>query len=304
MTLKNAILPLVAVLLSPLLFGVINRIKALFAGRRGRPLLQLYFDIAKLFKKGAVYGRTTGPVFRLAPAAVLASVALAVLMIPWGGIAAPVSFSGDFILLAYLLGVARFFTVIAALDTGSAFEGMGASREVQFAALGEPSLMLGMLLLAVHTGATSVSDMMRAVQLNSWESSHASLVLLIGAWTILLLTENARIPVDDPNTHLELTMIHEVMILDTGGPELGLMTVASSLKLFVFSALLSNLLIPFRPADPALQGALFIGGVFAIVVAVGVVESVMGRLRLIRVPKLLIGSTVLVATALVMKLAS
>ncbi len=303
MALLSLLLPAFALLLSPLLFGVINRVKAKFAGRRGKPLLQAYFDVAKLLRKGVVYGKTTGPVFRFAPAAVLAAAVLAVLMLPWGDIPAPAAFPGDFVLLAYLLGVTRFFTVLAALDTGSAFEGMGASREVQFAALGEPTLMLGMLLLAVQTGETSISSMMREIHLETWQTSHAALVLLIIAWMILLLTENSRVPVDDPNTHLELTMIHEVMVLDTGGPELGLMTLASSLKLFLFSGLLSNLLIPVRPSSPLLQAALFLGGVFIVVVAVGIVESIMGRLRLVRIPKLLIGSTVLTATALVMKLA-
>ena len=303
MTLTRILLPVAALVLSPFLFGVINRIKAQFAGRRGRPLLQAYFDIAKLLKKGAVYGRTTGPVFRFAPAVVLAAAMLAVLLLPWGGIPAPVAFPGDFVLLAYLLGVTRFFTVLAALDTGSAFEGMGASREVQFAALGEPTLLLGMLLLAVQTGELSTSSMMREIHIDTWQASPAAIVLLAIAWMVLLLTENSRIPVDDPNTHLELTMIHEVMVLDTGGPELGLITLASSLKLFIFGGLLSNLLIPLRPSSPFIQAALFFVGVVAVAVVVGVVESVMGRLRLIQIPKLLIGSTVLTATALVMKLA-
>jgi formate hydrogenlyase subunit 4 len=304
MILKNTWLPLLALLLSPFLFGVINRVKALFAGRKGRPLFQAYYDVFKLFKKGAVYGRTVGPVFRPAPAAVLGAMLLSAFIVPWGGIAAPISFAGDFILLAYLLGVARFFMVIAALDTGSAFEGMGASREVQLSTLGEPTLLLGMLLLAVYTGEMSLSNIMRSIHIETWQNSQAALVLLIIAWMILLLAENARIPVDDPNTHLELTMIHEVMLLDTGGPELGLMTLASSVKLFIFSALISNLIVPLRPVEPGLQAILFLGGVLVTAVAVGVVESTMGRIRLIRLPKLLIVSTVMIATALVMKLAS
>ena len=298
------ITPLLCLLIAPLLLGIINRVKAYFAGRRGRPLLQAYFDISKLLRKGIVYGKTTSAVFRFAPAAVLAGALLASFLMPWGGISAPASFTGDFILFAYLMGATRFFTVLAALDTGSAFEGMGASREVQLAALGEPTLMLGMLLLAVQTGETSLSEMVRAIQGEGWLNAHASFALLIVAWMILLLTENSRIPVDDPNTHLELTMIHEVMVLDTGGPELGLMTLAASVKLFLFSGLVANLLVPFHPQSPALQIAVFLSGVVITSAAVGVVESVMARLRLVRVPKLLIGSTAMVATALVMKLAS
>ncbi len=304
MNTQNLWLPFTAFLFAPLLFGVINRVKARFAGRRGKPLLQAYFDIGKLFRKGMVYGRTTSFVFRIAPVSVLAASMSVLFFVPWGNLASPLSFNGDFVLAAYLLGVSRFLTVLAALDTGSAFEGMGASREVQFAAFGEPTMLLGMLLLAAYTGETSLSSIMRSIQVDTWQASNAAFVLLVIAWMILLLTENARIPVDDPNTHLELTMIHEVMVLDTGGPELGIMTLVSAIKLFIFSALISNLIIPVRPESPSLQAAVFIGGVLLTAIAVGIVESVMGRMRLIRLPKLLIGSTVMIATALVMKLAS
>lgn len=299
----DAITIFTALLLSPLLFGVINRIKAMFAGRKGSPLLQTYFDIIKLMRKGMVYGHTTSPVFHLAPAMVLASVLFALLMIPWGPIPAPISFQGDFVLLAYLLGVSRFFTVLGALDTGSSFEGMGASREVQFAAFGEPTFMLGALLLAIHTGETSLSAMVKEIQLDVTNPTTAAIVLLVAAWMILLLTENSRIPVDDPNTHLELTMIHEVMVLDTGGPLLGIVTYASCLKLWIFSVLIANLLVPQLNAGLVAQSFVFLGGVFFIIITVGVVESVMGRIRLKQIPKLLVGSTALVATALIMTLA-
>ncbi len=304
MNIENIWIVFVTVIVAPLSFGIINRTKAVFAGRKGKPILLAYYDIAKLIRKGAVYGKTTGPIFRWSPAIVLGSLLLAVLIIPWGNIEAPISFTGDFVLLAYLIGVSRFFTVLAALDTGSSFEGMGASREVQFSAFGEPTLLLGMLLLAVYTGETSLSKMISSINVEVWLSFHAALVLLIIAWMLLLLFENSRIPVDDPNTHLELTMIHEVMLLDTGGPDLGVMTIASSLKLFIFSALISNLLIPYRAEDPAIQAALFLSGIVLTALTVGIVESTMGRIRIIRLPKMLIGSTVMIATALVMKLAS
>ena len=299
----NDALPiLLALIVSPLLFGVINRIKAMFAGRKGAPLLQTYFDVIKLLGKGMVYGETVTPVFRLAPALVLVSVLLALSVIPWGPIPAPLSFGGDFILLAYLLGIARFFTVLGALDTGSSFEGMGASREVQFAALGEPTFMLGALLLAIHTGETSLSDMVRKIHFDAVSPDTAAVVLLVAAWMLLLLTENSRIPVDDPNTHLELTMIHEVMLLDTGGPLLGICTYASGIKLWIFSALIANLIVPTLNAGVVAQSALFVGIVLLIAVAVGVVESIMGRIRLRQIPKILVGSTALVATALIMTL--
>lgn len=303
MILNNTILILTAVFLSPLLFGIINRTKAFFAGRKGSPLLQTYFDVIKLMRKGMVYGETTSPVFVLGPAVVLVSVLMAVLMIPWGPIAAPLSFSGDFILLAYLLGIARFFTVLSALDTGSAFEGMGASREVQFAALGEPTFMLGALLLTIFTGEMSLSGMVREIHFEAFDATTAAVALLVAAWMLLLLTENSRIPVDDPNTHLELTMIHEVMVLDTGGPLMGIVTWASGIKLWIFSALIANLLVPDLGAGVAAQAGVFVGIVLLVAVTVGVVESVMGRIRLRQIPKVLVGSTALVATALIMTLA-
>jgi len=301
--LNNAILILSALVLSPLLLGVINRVKAMFAGRRGVPLLQCYFDMAKLLRKGMVYGETTTLMFQLGPVLVLVSVLLALLIIPWGPINAPFSFAGDFILLAYLLGISRFFTVLSALDTGSSFEGMGASREVLFAALGEPTFMLGALLLAIFTGEMSLSGMVRELQFDALNAHAAAVALLVAAWVMLLLTENSRIPVDDPNTHLELTMIHEVMVLDTGGPLFGIVTYAAAIKLWIFSALVANLLVPVFNAGDFAQAGAFIGVVFLIAVGVGVIESIMGRIRLRQIPKVLVGATALVATALIMTLA-
>jgi formate hydrogenlyase subunit 4 len=295
-------LPLAAWMTAPLLSGVINRIKALFAGRRGQPLLQGYYDLAKLLCKGAVYSRTTSAVFRLGPALILTAMLLATCLIPWGGRRAPLAFTGDFILLAYLLGMARFATVMVALDTGSSFEGMGASRELQFAALAEPTFFLGMLLLVIQSGTAGLSDMAGAVDITAWRSAPATLFLLVCAWMVLLLAENARIPVDDPNTHLELTMIHEVMILDSSGPDLGMIQYAAALKLWLFSALITNLTLPMRPENAWLQMALFTGGTLVVAAMVGVIESVMARLRLVLVPKLLISSGALIGTALIMRL--
>jgi formate hydrogenlyase subunit 4 len=296
-------LPLAAWLTAPFLSGVINRIKALFAGRRGQPLLQGYYDLAKLLRKGAVYSRTTGPVLRLAPALILAAMLLATCLIPWGGRRAPLAFTGDFILLAYLLGMVRFATVLAALDTGSSFQGMGASREVQFAALAEPTFFLGMLLLVIQSGTAGLSDMAGAIDLTAWRSAPATLFLLTCAWMVLLLAENARIPVDDPNTHLELTMIHEVMILDVSGPDLGMIQYAAALKLWLFSALITNLALPLRPGNGWLQMGLFAGGTLLVAAVVGVIESVLARLRLLLVPKLLVSSGALIGTAIIMRLA-
>jgi formate hydrogenlyase subunit 4 len=277
-----------ALMLSPLLIGIINRTKAKFAGRRGQPLLQPYHDLIKLMKKGAVYSTTTTWVFRLGPVAGLAAVLIAITIVPSGGIGGLFSFAGDFIFMAYLLGLARFVTVIAALDTGSAFEGMGASREVQFAIMAEIVLLMGLAVLAIGTREISLT----AIYGKLWGASAAALgpaaLLVAFAFLIVLLTENARIPVDDPNTHLELTMIHEVMVLDHGGVDLAFIQYGAALKLWLFAALLTGLAIPFRTGVVYLDVMINTAGIFAAAIMVGIIESGMARLRLLYVPEMLI----------------
>jgi len=286
--------------LPPLLLGIVNRTKAVFAGRVGPPLVQPYLDLAKLLRKGAVYSRTTTWVFRAGPVIGLAAVAAAGLLLAMGGAPAALSFGGDFVLFAYLLGLARFFTALAALDTGSPFEGMGAAREVTFASLAEPALFLCLLVLARATGTISLSGMLGAALPAAWGSAGPALLLAAIALFVIALAENARIPVDDPNTHLELTMIHEVMVLDHGGPDLAFILYGASLKLFLFGAILSRLV--FRGGGALAAEGLFFLGVLVFAVGVGVVESVMARLRMVRVPQLLVGASVLAVFALVLLL--
>jgi formate hydrogenlyase subunit 4 len=299
-----------ALILAPLLPGIINRTKAFFGGRDGQPLLQLYYDLAKLLGKGAVYSRTTSWVFRAGPVVGLAAAVTALLVLPLGGAGAPVGFSGDLILLAYLLGVMRFFTVIAALDTGSAFEGMGASREVQFSMLAEPTLLLGLTALAraasISTpsestapgGFLSLSGIYSGLSIDAWMHSGPALLMVGAALFVVFLAENSRIPVDDPNTHLELTMIHEVMVLDHSGPDFAMILYGASLKLWILGALLAGVLIPVRTGNGWLDGGATVVGVLLLAVATGVVESVMARLRLLRVPQLLVSAGLLSTLAL------
>ena len=282
---------LLALLLAPLLLGVVNRTKAFFAGRRGQPLLQSYHDLAKLFGKGAVYSRTTTWVFRAGPLVALACMLVALAMLPWGGARALLAFPGDFFVLAYILGLARFVTVIAALDTGSSFEGMGASREVQFSALAEPALLLALAGLGRLTHSLSLSAIFAAVTPALWSSAGAFLVLTAVALLIVFLVENARIPFDDPNTHLELTMIHEVMVLDHGGPDFGLISYGVALKLWLLGSLVSGLAVPVRTGLPAFDTGAALLGIFAVAVVTGIVESTMARLRLLRVPQLLLSAS-------------
>jgi len=285
---------LVALLLAPLLLGVINRTKAVFAGRRGQPLLQLYADLAKLLRKGAVYSGTTTWVFRAGPLVTLAAVTVSLLVVPFAGVRAVGAFPGDFVLFAYLLAVARFFTVIAALDTGSSFEGMGASREVAFSALAEPALLVGLAALARRAGGASLSDCYEAVRLFDFGPNGGLPLLLIGAaFFVVFLAENARIPFDDPNTHLELTMIHEVMVLDHGGPDLAFVQYAAALKLWVLGALVVGILLPLRTGFVALDFGFGLAAMAVLAVATGCVESTKARVRLTGVPQLLVAATVL-----------
>jgi formate hydrogenlyase subunit 4 len=232
----------------------------------------------------------------------LAAVLGAAAMVPLGGVPAPCRFEGDLIVVAYLLGLLRFFTVVAALDTGSSFEGMGASREVTFAALAEPALFLGLAAVARYTGTLSLSSMFAGITAASWAHAGPAFALLTAAFLVVFLAENARIPVDDPTTHLELTMIHEVMVLDHSGPDLAFILYGASLKLFLFGALVVRLTLGFHFQSPWLALLAFLGGMLAFAALVGAVESTMARLRLPRVPQMLVGASVLSVFALVLLL--
>jgi formate hydrogenlyase subunit 4 len=289
----HAVHIVLALTLPPLLPGVIAKTKAQFAGRSGPPLLQPYYDLVKLFRKGSVFSTTTTWVFRAGPVVGVATAAVALLLIPMADSAAPISFTGDLILLAYLLGLGRFFTASAALDTGSSFEGMGAAREVTFACLAEPAFFLGLLVLARLSGSLQLADMLGGSLASHWSTAGASLTLVVLSWFIVLLAENSRIPFDDPNTHLELTMVHEVMALDHGGPALGMILYGAALKLFVFAVLVLRLVFPVAAGVPWIDWPLFVGGMLAVAVVIGVVESTMARLRLTHVPVLLVAACLL-----------
>jgi formate hydrogenlyase subunit 4 len=290
------------VLAPPLLLGVIGRVKARVAGREGPPLLQPYRDLRRLIGKGAVYSRTTTWIFRAGPVVGLAAVFVAGLLLPLGAPAAAITFAGDFVLLAALLGLARFVTVIAALDTGSSFEGMGAAREVTFSALAEPALFLGLLSLVRSTGGRDLTHLLGDGLAAAWLTDGPALLLVALAFFVVALAENARIPVDDPATHLELTMIHEVMVLDHSGPDLALIQYGAALKLYLFGALVVKLALGARVTDPLAAFLAFGAGQLLFAVAIGLVESTMARLRLSRVPQMLVGASVLSGLALVLLL--
>ena len=311
MTTISLLQPAAAMAFAPLLTGIINRTKACFAGRQGQPLLQAYYDLARLLRKGAVYSRTTSWIFRAGPIVGLAAALTALAVLPLGGAPAPLHFTCDLIFMAYLLGVMRFFTVAAALDTGSAFEGMGASREVQFSVLAEPALLLSLAAMSQAAVSTrslgtlehlSLSGMYSGLSLSVWMHAGTALLLIAGALLAVLLTESSRIPVDDPTTHLELTMIHEVMVLDHSGPDFAMILYGAALKLWIMSALLAGVLVPVRSGRPLVDAAAAIGGIFVVAVVIGIIESSMARLRLLRVPQLLTGAGAFSVLALMLVL--
>lgn len=290
----------VIVALPPLLIGVINRTKAFFAGRQGPPVWQPYFDVWRLLRKGTVQSTTTTWLFRFGPVASLVTAFAAALMIPLGDSEAPVSFAGDVLLFAYVMALGRFFLVLSALDTGSAFEGMGVARELTFACFAEPVIFFCLLVLAKVTGSLRMAELFGA---SFWIGSGVggtSLLLVLISWFLLILAENCRIPFDDPNTHLELTMIHEVIVLDHSGSMLAVIQLASALKLFVFASLAVRLAVPLDLDNLWLNWAAFVVCVGVVAVALGVVESVMARLRMPMVPHALTAAGVIAAFGFVL----
>ena len=292
----------VLMLFAPAMPGITTRTRSLLTGRRGAPVMQLYYDLWKLVRKGTVYSTTTTWIFRAGPIVVLASLVVATLFLPLDGQRSLAHFGGDLVAFAALLALGRFAIVLAGLDTGSSFEGMGASREVTVATFAEPTLFLCFLALVLATGDLSLNGMLGVPLAAAWPRAAASLTLVGLSLFVLLLAENSRVPVDDPTTHLELTMIHEVIVLDHSGPDFALVLYGSALKFTLFAALVVCLFVPRAGLAPAAAIAALVLGLAVVAAAVGVVESVMARLRMVRVPQLLVGASVLSAFALVLLL--
>ena len=261
------------------LVGCINRTKAWWCGRKGPGLWQSFYDLRRLLAKRPVVSSTSTPVFRMGAYIVLACTLLAMALVPLFGQFTPVGFPLDFVAMAYVLGLGRMALLLSAMDVGSPFEGMGASREAMLGAFAEPALFLVLGTAAAATGMGSFAAMLG--QLHTTPSYGLIVVPLALALLVLLQTEAARAPVDDPSTHLELTMIHEVMVLDHSGPELAAMQYAAGLKMTLYAGLIATLLNPFHPLqEPVLAvtvGALMMVGV---AVVVGCFESLMARLPL------------------------
>jgi formate hydrogenlyase subunit 4 len=291
------------VLGAPIVPGIASRTKSILAGRRGAPAWQLYADLWKLARRGIVYSTTVTWVFRLAPIALAATTLAAATLVPLDGRTSVLAFSGDVVAFAYLFGLGRFALVLAALDTGSSFEGMGASREVTFAALVEPGVFIGLATLGVVVHEFSLTAMLGASQPRpGFVAAGPSYVMVGLSLFALALAECSRIPVDDPTTHLELTMIHEVMVLDHSGPDLALILYSSSLKLAVFSVIITSVFVPGARTNVGSGLGVLLMSLVVVPVAIGVVESVMARLRLPKVPLYIAGGSALAMFGLILVL--
>jgi formate hydrogenlyase subunit 4 len=266
------------ILIAALFFtGIVNRTKSLASGRKGPGILQPLKDVRRLFRKGSVYPETAGIIFRIAPTIYLASIVMAVSVVPFGTSGGVLSFEGDFIFFAYVLALGKFFQIIAALDTGSAFEGMGAAREALYSMLAEPAFFVLMGSLALLTGHTSFVEIFSDLHIGSW-ITYAIAALATFVLVMIAMVENSRMPVDDPKTHLELTMVHEVMILDYSGFDLGLILTSGYLKFALYGALIVNLFIGMVPYQYSIPLFFVLQGAMA--VAVGLLESFMARFRM------------------------
>lgn len=271
-------LSLFLILFTSLFFtGLIIRTKSIASGRRGPTVLQPLKDVFRLFRKGTIYSETTSIIFRIAPVVYFSTVVVASLTIPYGDKSGLISFEGDFIFFAYLLALGKFFNIISALDTGSSFEGMGASREALFSMLAEPAFFLLIGSFALLTGNTSFYEIFLKFEFGSYETytlgALAAFVLIM-----IAMIENSRMPIDDPKTHLELTMIHEVMVLDNSGFDLGLILSAGYIKFAMYGALIANFFIHGLPFGISLP--VFFGVQILFAVIIGLIESFIARFRM------------------------
>jgi formate hydrogenlyase subunit 4 len=280
-------------LLAPLLPGVVNKVKAWAAGRTGPPVLQLYYDLSRLWGKSVVMSGLASPGLVAGPAIAWVALVAAAMLLPLGPAGGALSFSGDVLLLVALLAAARFCTAWAAMEAGSAFGGMGAAREVSFAVLSEAALITAILSLSVQTGSVVLDGMLSL-------SSGPGAVLLAAGLFCVLLAENCRVPFDDPNTHLELTMIHEAMALDHSGPPLAVILHGASVKLLIFAVLVSEAVLPLGRLPATEAAAALAASVAFVTVGVGLVESLLARLAFRRVPLLLTSAFLLCLFALLL----
>jgi formate hydrogenlyase subunit 4 len=299
-----ALQTILLLLLAPLVTGCIRNWKAKLQNRRGPRIWQPYSDLVKFLRKDMVISEHASWVFSLAPYVVFLSSLLAGLLVPMVSTQAPLSLFGGVLALAGLLALGRFLMALGGLDPGSAFGGMGSSREMTIAAMAEPAMMLAVFTVAIGAGSTDLSRILQATQGPAWSLLNPTHVMAFAALFIVLLAETGRIPVDNPATHLELTMVHEAMLLEYSGRYLAFMEWGASVKQLVLMTLLANIFFPLGIANAMTPAALGIGllayaaKLLVLSGAVVVVETTNAKLRLFRVPDLLSAAFVLAALAL------
>ncbi len=284
----------VIVTLAPVVGGIIKKIKALSQKRKGPPLFQMYYELYKLTQKDTVVSETASWIFKATPYIQISSVLLAAVLVPVSVKLPSSGFMGDAILVVYLLALGRFFMVLAGLDTASTFGGMGSSREMMISSLMEPSIMVTLFTIGLLAGSTSVYDMMQSSVLAGWGILQPVYLLTFSALFIILIAETARIPVDDPATHLELTMVHEAMLLEYSGRYLAMMELSASIKQLILITLIANLFLPldglFNIGHPLLllliSILVYVAKVILIAVMIGIVEIKTVKLRLFSIPNL------------------
>ena len=287
----QGLLPFLFILgVSPLLVGLINKQKALLTGRLGAPIWQPYFDLFRLSRKETIYASTASFISRLAPVVSFSVILIAGFMLHIGYVRPLLSFSGDIIVIAYLLGLARFFQILGAMDIGSSFEGMGAAREAAFAVFAEPIYFFTIGSLAFVSGYTSLYEVYLSIHLDNPSSLVFIIVSSISAF-FLMVTECSRMPIDDPTTHLELTMIHEVMILDNSGIDLFLYQYSSYIKIMIYGIFEVLFFNPFSLHNQWLGFSLFAILLLLLSTVVAWVETMIARLKIKSIPQYLLFAT-------------
>jgi len=285
---------IVLLAVAPIIVGLIRKVKARLQLRRGASVFQPYADLAKLFRKQPVVSTTTSWIFTATPYIVFASTLAAGLLVPIFVSSTPLNFAGNIIALVYLLALGTFFLMLAGLDAGSAFGGMGSSREAIVASLTEPAMILSIFAIALTKGSTNLSTIVhKTALLEGIVTDPSPYLMALAALFIVAIAETGRVPVDNPATHLELTMIHEAMILEYSGRYLALIEWAAGLKLLVFLTLIANVFAPWgiatslEPAVLSIGLTIYLVKISGLAVLIGVIESMFAKLRLFRVTDLL-----------------
>ncbi|MBI2417854.1 MAG: NADH-quinone oxidoreductase subunit H [Ignavibacteriales bacterium] len=288
--LQGIVSVLVVLGLSPLFAGLVNKLKAILTGRIGAPLLQPYYEMQRLFRKETINAIGSSFISRISPLVNLVTMIIAAAMLPVGFWKPVISFDGDIILFAYILGLSRFFQILAAMDIGSSFEGMGAAREATFALFAEPIFFFSFGSISFISGYTSLYMILHSIQHQNISYEVFIVICSISVF-MLAVTECSRMPVDDPNTHLELTMIHEVMILDNSGLDLFLYQYSGYIKLFIYAILEISFFYPFSGQGYLLGIIIFITGSLVLATALGVVETIASRYKMKNIPQYLLFAT-------------